>query len=216
YAAWGWVLRDLHGRWPSCGVADKARIGRDLFRSEDDPPASKPATPLLSLRWTFRAKRACVVITDAEPDRLAPLTPPAPMGLRGASIVSHSLTSLPRASRRLTSIVKFSVRSARSKRAWASRAAAMAANTGSIMTAPLAEHPTEDRRTQQQDRNLVRTGRERKRLLWVLGLPGEFRDQIAEAVSHRRKCQNFVAQSCHGHLGSLAHARPSRLAAAQT
>src|SRR5437870_13170723 len=43
----------------------------------------KPATPLLSLRWTFRAKRACVVITDAEPDRLAPLTPPAPMGLRG-------------------------------------------------------------------------------------------------------------------------------------
>src|SRR5215467_9317663 len=52
----------LHGRWPSCGVAEKARIGRDLFRSEDDPPAAKPATPLLSLRWTFRAKRACVVV----------------------------------------------------------------------------------------------------------------------------------------------------------
>src|SRR5262249_9621673 len=50
------------------GVAEKARIGRDRFRSEDDPPAAKPATPLLSLRWTFRAKRACVVITDAEPD----------------------------------------------------------------------------------------------------------------------------------------------------
>jgi hypothetical protein len=65
------------------GVAEKARIGRDLFRSEDDPPAAKPATPLLNLRWTFRAKRACVVITDAEPARLAPLTPPAPMGLRG-------------------------------------------------------------------------------------------------------------------------------------
>ena len=31
---------DLHGRWPSCGVADKARIGRDLFRSEDDRPAA--------------------------------------------------------------------------------------------------------------------------------------------------------------------------------
>src|SRR5262249_46594361 len=45
-------------------VAEKARIGRDLFRSEDDPPAAKPATPLLSLRWTFRAKRACVAITD--------------------------------------------------------------------------------------------------------------------------------------------------------
>src|SRR5262249_32876878 len=39
------------------GVAEKARIGRDLFRSEDDPPAAKPATPLLSCRWTFRAKR---------------------------------------------------------------------------------------------------------------------------------------------------------------
>jgi hypothetical protein len=31
---------------------------------------------------TLRAKRACVVTTDGEPDRLAPLTPPAPMGLR--------------------------------------------------------------------------------------------------------------------------------------
>jgi hypothetical protein len=39
--------------------------------SKDDPPVAKPSTPLLSLRWTFRAKRACVVITDAEPDRLA-------------------------------------------------------------------------------------------------------------------------------------------------
>ena len=78
----------LHGRRPSCGVAEKARIGRDLFRSEDDPPAAKPATPLLSLRWTFRAKRACVVIKDAEPDRLAPLTPPAPMGLRGVWVVA--------------------------------------------------------------------------------------------------------------------------------
>jgi hypothetical protein len=69
--------------WPSFGVAEKARIGRDRLRSEDDRPAAKPATPLLSLRWTFRAQRACVVSTDVEPDRLAPLTPPAPMGLRG-------------------------------------------------------------------------------------------------------------------------------------
>src|SRR5258708_23048073 len=50
-AARGWVLPGssvslLHGRWPSCGVAERARIGRDLFRSEDDPPAAKPATPL--------------------------------------------------------------------------------------------------------------------------------------------------------------------------
>src|SRR5260221_13345228 len=44
---------------------------RDFCRSKDDPAAAKPATPLLSLRWTLRAKRACVV-TDTEPDRLAP------------------------------------------------------------------------------------------------------------------------------------------------
>src|SRR5215470_16611463 len=56
--------------------------------SKDDPPAAKPATPLLSLRWTFRAKRACVVITDVEPDRLAPLTPPPPIGLRGVWVVA--------------------------------------------------------------------------------------------------------------------------------
>src|SRR6516165_1036403 len=87
YAARGWVLPGtsasvLHGRWPSCGVAEKARIGRDLFRSEDDPPAAKPATPLLSLRWTFRAKRACVVITDAESSHPASADRP-PRGLGG-------------------------------------------------------------------------------------------------------------------------------------
>jgi len=58
-------------------------------------PAAKPATPLLSLRWTFRAKRACVVITDAEPDRLAPLTPPAPMGLRGVWVVAARCCASP-------------------------------------------------------------------------------------------------------------------------
>jgi Protein of unknown function (DUF3489) len=66
----------------------KARIGRDFFRSKDDPPAAKPATPLLTLRWTLSAKRACVVITDTEPDRLAPLAPPAPIGLRGVWVVA--------------------------------------------------------------------------------------------------------------------------------
>ena len=48
----------------SCSAADsseKARIGRDLFsRSGDDRPAAKPATPLLSLRWTLSAHGACV------------------------------------------------------------------------------------------------------------------------------------------------------------
>jgi hypothetical protein len=77
----------LHRKWPSLGVAEKARIGRDLFRSEDDPPVSKPATPLLSLRWTFRAKGACVVSTDAEPVRRALLTPPAPGG--GGALLRH-------------------------------------------------------------------------------------------------------------------------------
>src|SRR5712691_1834929 len=100
YAARDWVLPGssasvMHGRWPSCGVAEEARIGRDLFRSEDDPPAAKPTTPLLSLRWTLRAKRACVVITDAEPDRLAPLTPPAPMGLRGVWVVAARCCASP-------------------------------------------------------------------------------------------------------------------------
>src|SRR5438874_1180721 len=47
----GWVLPGssasaLHGRWPSFGVAEKARIDRDLFRSENDPPAAKQATRL--------------------------------------------------------------------------------------------------------------------------------------------------------------------------
>ena len=63
--------------------------------SKDVPPAAKPATPLLSLRWTFRAKRACVVITDAEPARLAPLTPPAPMGLRGVWVVAARCCASP-------------------------------------------------------------------------------------------------------------------------
>src|SRR5215216_4286993 len=44
--------------------------------------------PLLTLRWTFTAKRACVVVTDSEPDRLAPLPPPAPLGLRGVWVVA--------------------------------------------------------------------------------------------------------------------------------
>ena len=68
---------------------------RSLLRSEDDRPAAKPATPLLGLRWTFRAKRACVVITDAEPDRLAPLAPPAPMGLRGVWVVAARCCASP-------------------------------------------------------------------------------------------------------------------------
>src|SRR5215472_9092624 len=63
--------------------------------SKDDPAAAKPATPLRSLRWTFRAKRACVVITDAEPDRLAPLTPPAPIGLRGVWAVAARCCASP-------------------------------------------------------------------------------------------------------------------------
>ena len=44
---------------------------------------AKPAIPLLTLRWTLSAKRACVVITDTKLDRLAPFAPPAPMASAG-------------------------------------------------------------------------------------------------------------------------------------
>src|SRR5215510_8253269 len=37
-----------------CGAGTAAIFGR----SRDDPAAAKPATPLLTLRWTFSAKRA--------------------------------------------------------------------------------------------------------------------------------------------------------------
>src|SRR5947208_14197557 len=63
-------------------------LGRGFCRSKDAPPAAKPAIPLRTLRWTLGAKRACVVIKDIEPDRLAPLAPPAPLGLRGAWVVA--------------------------------------------------------------------------------------------------------------------------------
>src|SRR5262247_2557605 len=91
YAARDWVLAGssasvLRRRWPSCGVAEKARIGRDLFR----PPAAKPATPLLSLRWTFRAKRACVVITDCSSHPASADGPPRGLGGGGALLRRRS------------------------------------------------------------------------------------------------------------------------------
>src|SRR6516162_11548673 len=83
------------GFWPgsarALAIMRRRREDTNWPRSlsiEDGPAAAKPATPWRGLRWTFRAKRACVVITDAEPDRLAPLTPPAPMGLRGGWVVA--------------------------------------------------------------------------------------------------------------------------------
>src|SRR5438132_11116239 len=60
-------------RWPSSGIAVRRELARDFCGSNDAPSAAKPAIPLLTLRWTLSAKRACVVITDSEPDRLAPL-----------------------------------------------------------------------------------------------------------------------------------------------
>src|SRR5205807_6484479 len=73
------------------GVGQSLRwqeLPRFSARSKDDPAVAKPATPLLSLRWTLRAKRACVVITGTEPDRLSSSPPPAPMGLRGVWVVA--------------------------------------------------------------------------------------------------------------------------------
>src|SRR5437016_12875411 len=40
-------------------------LPRFSARSKDDPAAAKSATPLLSLRWTLRAKRACVLRTPS-------------------------------------------------------------------------------------------------------------------------------------------------------
>jgi len=65
-----------------------ARIAAIFCRSRDDPAAANPATPLLTLRWTFPAKRACVVVTDSEPERLAPLPRQRPVGLRGVWVVA--------------------------------------------------------------------------------------------------------------------------------
>src|SRR5262249_35316686 len=59
---------------------EMAGIAAIFGRCRDDPAAANRATPLLNLRWTFPAKRASVVVTDSEPDRLAPLPPPAPRG----------------------------------------------------------------------------------------------------------------------------------------
>src|ERR1700730_11006162 len=52
----------MRRRCPSRRHRCKARIGRDFCRSKDDPPAAKPAILLLSLRWTFVAKRASQII----------------------------------------------------------------------------------------------------------------------------------------------------------
>src|SRR5258707_6172989 len=50
----------LHGRWPSFGVAEKARIGRDLFRSEDDPPAAKASNTIAQFALDFpRQESVC-------------------------------------------------------------------------------------------------------------------------------------------------------------
>src|SRR5439155_14683511 len=48
--------------WSSICIAEMARTAAIFCRSKDDPAAANPATPLLSLRWTLSAKRACVVI----------------------------------------------------------------------------------------------------------------------------------------------------------
>src|SRR5262249_5656337 len=73
-----------------CGAGTAAIFGR----SRDDPAAAKPATPWLTLRWTFSAKRACVVVTDGKLDGFAPLPasargPPRGLGGGGAMLRRH-------------------------------------------------------------------------------------------------------------------------------
>src|SRR6266550_5328624 len=65
-----------------------ARIVAILCRSRDDPAAAKRATPLLTLRWTFPAKRASVVVTDSKPDGLLLSPRQRPVGLRGVWVVA--------------------------------------------------------------------------------------------------------------------------------
>jgi len=75
----------LCGRW---SIAEMAGLAAIFCRSRDDPAAANPATPLLTLRWTFPAKRASVVVTHSEPNRLAPLPRQRPVGLRGVWVVA--------------------------------------------------------------------------------------------------------------------------------
>ena len=44
-----------------------AGIAATFCRCRDDPAAANPAIPWLTLRWTFPAKKASVVVTDSEP-----------------------------------------------------------------------------------------------------------------------------------------------------
>src|SRR6266480_7288479 len=71
------------GPWSSSCIAEMARTAAISADPKMIQWRANPATLLLSLRWTFSAKRACVVITGTEPDRLSSSPPPAPMGLRG-------------------------------------------------------------------------------------------------------------------------------------
>jgi hypothetical protein len=68
----------------SCDVWD-TQLGPRASR--DDRAAANPATPLLTLRWTLSAKRACVWPRTAS--LIASLFSPAsaPVGLRGAWVV---------------------------------------------------------------------------------------------------------------------------------
>ena len=74
----------LHGRW---SIAEGQAIAAISAGPETIQLRPIQQKPLLTLRWTFTAKRACVVVTDSEPDRLAPLPPASapgpPRGLGG-------------------------------------------------------------------------------------------------------------------------------------
>src|SRR5215831_15549656 len=63
YAARDWVLAGssasvLRRRWPSCGVAEKARIGRDLFRSEDRSAGGKASNTIAQFALDFPRKES--------------------------------------------------------------------------------------------------------------------------------------------------------------
>ena len=84
---------------PTLAIMRRRREGTNWPRSLLSIRSNRPATAsntIAQFALDFARKERCVVITDAEPDRLAPLTPPAPdgpprgLGGGGALLRRHS------------------------------------------------------------------------------------------------------------------------------
>jgi hypothetical protein len=88
-------LREIAGRMGCEIVRVYKDHGISGTRGRDKRPAfDKLCRDAARREFDDFARKESVCRADAEPDRLAPLTPPAPMGLRGVCIVSHAAWSL--------------------------------------------------------------------------------------------------------------------------